>query len=149
MNATEAASVFEPLCIELDQFSPLEATEKYCRELFAVDRSASQPVRHIEHRKTTCSDADTTTATVAIAIVCCRRSCCCCVPFCVPLLPLFFFLIGLARIACSHLRVSGAKAARDQAADIAEKAALEKEEEERALKKQAEEDGISVEELKE
>jgi len=43
MNATEAASVFEPLCIELDQFSPLEATEKYCRELFAVDRSASQP----------------------------------------------------------------------------------------------------------
>jgi hypothetical protein len=52
-------------------------------------------------------------------------------------------------LACSHLRVSGAKAARDQAADIAEKAALEKEEEERALKKQAEEDGISVEELKE
>ena len=47
------------------------------------------------------------------------------------------------------MRVSGAKTARDQAAAIAEKAALEKEEEERALKKQAEEDGISVEELKE
>ena len=141
MNATEAASVFEPLCIELDQFSPLEATEKYCRELFAVDRSAnlSQSIA-----LGTCSDADTTTVLLLLLL-----SLVLLLSVLSPLLPLFFFLVGLARIACSHLRVSGAKAARDQAADIAEKAALEKEEEERALKKQAEEDGISVEELKE
>ena len=37
MNATEAASVFELLCSQLDQFDALEGTEKYCRELFAKD----------------------------------------------------------------------------------------------------------------
>jgi hypothetical protein len=37
MNSTEAATVFESLCVQLDQYDPLEATEKFCRELFAVD----------------------------------------------------------------------------------------------------------------
>ena len=37
MNSTEAATVFESLCLQLDQYDPLEATEKFCRELFAVD----------------------------------------------------------------------------------------------------------------
>ena len=37
MNSTEAATVFESLCMQLDQYDPLEATEKFCRELFAVD----------------------------------------------------------------------------------------------------------------
>jgi len=40
MNSTEAATVFESLCLQLDQYDPLEATEKFCRELFAVDNYA-------------------------------------------------------------------------------------------------------------
>lgn len=37
INSTEAATVFESLCLQLDQYDPLEAIEKFCRELFAVD----------------------------------------------------------------------------------------------------------------
>ena len=37
MNSTEAATVFESLCVQLDQYDPIEATEKFCREMFAAD----------------------------------------------------------------------------------------------------------------
>lgn len=49
MNSTEAATVFEPLCVQLDQYDLMEGIEKYCRELFAVDSytrvSSSKSVR--------------------------------------------------------------------------------------------------------
>ena len=52
MNETEAASVFERLCEQLDQFDALEGTEKYCRELFAKDSqlvvSSAKNVRDAE-----------------------------------------------------------------------------------------------------